>query len=328
MSFVVVLAASFGCVTAHAWGRMGHAVVAYIAESRLAPETQRRVFQLLSTDRSSLADPLDLGDEANWADRYRDSDGRGEAYRVTHHWHFVDLDRRHPNLDRACFGRLRAHQGPVASKGPEHACIVDKLVQFRAVLDDPAAASEERLRALQFVLHLSGDIHQPMHAITDSDAGGNDRKVALEHGHVESLHHLWDTTLVERISPLPINPHDKSDWREHAHAIADALLARRDEAAIVSDGSDVSATTSLGSIDTRFDPESWAWESHQLARVHAYGRLRGSGPPSIDRLGKRYEVQAEAIVALQLTRAGLRLARLLNETLGSTEDSMRDRQRD
>ena len=62
--------------------------------------------------------------------------------------------------------------GILASHGPADACIVDKIDQFEAELANPETAPEERLVALKFLLYLVGDVHQPLHATDDHDAGG------------------------------------------------------------------------------------------------------------------------------------------------------------
>src|SRR6202035_2254805 len=129
---------------------------------------------MLAADTDNLT-AHDIADEATWADKYRDSDRKGakERYLATRLWHFVDIELFKPDLDQACFGRPRLPDGTVASNGPAQACIVDKIEQFTAELADPGTNPEERLLALKFLLHLIGDLHQPLHAADDHDSGGN-----------------------------------------------------------------------------------------------------------------------------------------------------------
>ena len=297
-AIVVVLPAS-----AYAWGQMGHAVIAYIAESRMAPEVHARVMHLLATDRSGLADPADIGDQASWADRYRDAYGRGEMYQTTRRWHFVDFDRRNPDVMVACYGRHPRPEQVPASEGPARACIIDKLAEFIMVLGDHAASETERLRALQFVLHLTGDIHQPMHAISDDDLGGNDKRVSVGRGPIESLHHAWDTTFVERLAAGDDEPLRtvRDDWRTAARALADKL---GEDDTVVSDGG---------------GPEDWARESFRVAKADAYARLGKPDERGVYRLGRRYVERAERVVEQQLSRAGVRLAAILNKAFATDE---------
>jgi S1/P1 Nuclease len=324
------------------WGATGHAVIALIADQHLTPVARQKVHQLLAADTSGLADPDDIGDQANWADRYRDSHGRGAPYQRTHRWHFVNLDLHAPDLNAACYGRraLRAGRDPAA--GPARACVVDKILQFRHALADPASSDRVRLRALQFLLHLVGDVHQPLHASNDGDAGGNDRRVSLPGLRTGSLHYYWDTEFVEglaariadgtagnapKVSPgyLPESPAHRPPYSAalrlvaaraggtggarqragdaDARMLADLLLARMSDADLIE-----------WSIR---DPEAWAWEAHRVAKKDAYGRLRKPDRKHIHRLSDNYARHASAAVALQLSRAGIRLAGLLNEALAA-----------
>jgi hypothetical protein len=311
------------------WGVTGHAVIAYIADQYLQPAVRIEVHRLLASDTSGLADPDDIGDQAVWADRYRDSRGRSARYRRTRHWHFVDLDLHAPDLTAACHGRVPLHEGQNPASGPAQACVVDKILQFRDALAHAGQPDRIRLRALQFLLHLVGDVHQPLHASTDGDAGGNDRRVSLPGLRTGSLHHYWDTEFVERLSDRYAEQHveQRADGlagrpsgatvragarREarstDARAIADQLLVRIRQADIVE-----------WSIR---DPEAWAWEAYRIAKKDAYGRLRKPDRRGIHRLTKNYAGHADAAVTLQLSRAGIRLATLLNEAL--SEQGRRD----
>ena len=128
---------------------------------------------MLTADPDTLTAHIASG--ATWADRYRDSDrgGSRQRYEQTRQWHFVNIELDGPNLDRACFGHPRLPAAVPASSGPAKACLVDKIEQFTAELSNSATAPGERLLALEFLLHLVGDVHQPLHAVDDHDAGGN-----------------------------------------------------------------------------------------------------------------------------------------------------------
>jgi hypothetical protein len=157
-----------------AWGDEGHKVIAIVAEHYLDPAVGSKVATLLAAD----TDPLtghDIASEATWADKYRDSDRDTPKirYQATWRWHFVDIELMQPDLAAACFGHPPPPPGVPAWKGPPHACVVDKIDQFAAELGDPATGASEQLLALKFLLHFVGDLHQPLHASDDHDAGGN-----------------------------------------------------------------------------------------------------------------------------------------------------------
>lgn len=300
------------------WGVTGHAVVAYIADQYLQPAVRIEVHRLLASDTSGLADPDDIGDQAVWADRYRDSRGRSARYRRTRHWHFVDLDLHAPDLTAACHGRVPLHEGQNPASGPAQACVIDKILQFRETLATAGQPDRVRLRALQFLLHLVGDVHQPLHASTDGDAGGNDRRVSLPGLRTGSLHHYWDTEFVERLS---------GGYAEHR---ADRLAGPPSRASVRAGARREARSTDARAIADRLlvrirhvdivewsirDPEAWAWEAYRIAKKDAYGRLRKPGRRGIHRLTNNYAGHADAAVTLQLSRAGIRLAGLLNEAL-------------
>ena len=276
---------------AFAWGDTGHEVVARIALHYLSPPARARVEALLADDPDPLTahDPVSA---AVWADRYRDSPENGPHAnaRRTHAWHFVDLELSRPDLARACHGFPPLPPGTPASEGPAADCVVDKIEQFNAELrpwpgpEASPARRAEAQRALKFLIHFVGDLHQPLHAIDDHDRGGNDKRVSLAGEHAGTLHHYWDDVFVKRLGP------DDA-------AIADALVARITPANL--------HAWRQGSV------RDWARESFDTARTQAYGALPAPDGRGRYRLNAAYRDQATAIVALQLEEAGVRLAALL-----------------
>jgi hypothetical protein len=277
------------CLPAHAWGDEGHEVIGLIAEHYLEPAVRSRVQAMLAGDSSGLT-ATDIAHEATWADKYRDSDrdSAGMRYRRTRNWHFVDLEMDGPDLNRACFGRARLPPGIPASLGPARDCVVDKIEEFYAALMSPTAGDEERRLALQFLLHLVGDLHQPLHAGDDHDQGGN-RKTASAPGiAANTLHHHWDTEFVARLGA-------------NEAEIAQRLLAQITDAK--------RAQWSTGT------PDAWAMESWAVAKRHAYGLLPRASAPDYYELSEAYVSEATAVTAEQLSKAGVRLAWLLNRAL-------------
>lgn len=282
-----------GCLSyasgAFAWGDEGHEIVALIAEHYLDAPTRARMQALLAGDRSGLVTDTSIATEATWADRYRDSDrdAGGERYERTHRWHFIDLELDDPDLDYACYGHP-ALVGVPASAGPAEDCVVDKIEQFRAELADVRVAEDERRMALQFLLHLVGDLHQPLHAIDDHDEGGNAKRVFANHLRTASLHHYWDTEFVEALGDDP-------------QQVAESLTASIRDA-------DLKAWRA-GS------PADWAREAYAIGKARGYDALPPPSGRRRYRLSAGYVADAEASVRVQLSRAGVRLAMLLNRHL-------------
>jgi len=162
-----------------AWGDDGHKTVALIAQHYLTATAKKQINAMLAADRDPLT-KHDLASEATWADKYRDSNHRKDHYEETKRWHFVDLEISGPDMNTACFGRNPLPPGTLASNGDKMACVVDKIAQFAAELAASGTDAEERLFALKFLLHFVGDMHQPLHASDNNDAGGNNIKVTVD----------------------------------------------------------------------------------------------------------------------------------------------------
>jgi nuclease S1 len=173
-------------------------------------------------------------------------------------------------------------------------CIINELPKQIALLK--SSDLEAKALALAWVPHLVGDLHQPLHvADHDGDRGGNDFKVkyrnrATCHGGVNEkhpvkveLHSTWDTCLVVEIES-GATPEDFAD------ALRGAL------------------TTYRGHPAATGDFMQWATETHQLAIKAAYDGLKSG-----DDIEEDYVSQASPVVQNQLLKAGVRLAKILDE---------------
>jgi len=210
-------------VKTYAWGDEGHMIVALIADDRLAPSTKQRVGALLQLDEDTLTDK-DIASRSTWADRYRDSDKMTTRvrYNATQHWHFVDIEIDAPDVDAPCFGHPQIPLGKLASEGPAEACVTDKIDQFWKELKDRSLPQSERIIALKYLLHLVGDVHQPLHSADNHDHGGNCEQVVTAAGVRKSLHSFWDFDVVTAIGidrsqvalalASEITPAEASSW--------------------------------------------------------------------------------------------------------------------
>jgi hypothetical protein len=275
----------------YAWGDEGHEVVGLIAMHYLTPAVKKKVNAILAADTTKLTPNKSIDVEATWADKFRDSDRNTTKvhYNETHNWHYVDLEISAPDLKSACFGEPTLN-GASASAGPANDCIVDKIDEFTTELKDPATTDQERLYALQFLLHFVGDIHQPLHSSDNNDEGGNAESVKATGVKPASgnLHGFWDTQFVTAQGTSKT-------------AIANKLIAK------------ISAAESTKwAAGTAAD---WAQEAFASAKVNAWGPL--PTPTSAHRytLPASYVKNAEGTVATQLSKAGVRLAFVLNNAL-------------
>jgi S1/P1 Nuclease len=295
------------------WGDEGHETVATVAANILkteSPATLQKINALLEMDSTGFVHDTGIASEATWADKFREKSNQGRI--ATENWHFVNTDFDHANPEQAC-----AHppfNGP-ASGGPAQDCVIDKVEQFRAELKSGQTSPQERFKALQFLLHFVGDIHQPLHVITrtDPDIGHEDRGgncVGILRGNDRTpirLHSYWDTNLV--VAALGRDPNG--------------------------------AATSLMSLLTPVNRENWtggnaatwASEGYTLAKSNVYGGVvdhapaqtdfvfRGEdgkpdekcGPSKVYKIAPAYDTDAMGVVKEQLAKAGLRLAEVLKE---------------
>src|SRR5262249_52285608 len=264
----------------------GHKVVALIAQSFLDKDVRKRVNALLSADTDSLT-AHDIASAATWADKYRDANIDDSRQR-TSQWHFVDIEIKAPDLDKACFNHPPIPQGAVASDGPANDCVVDKIDEFAKELANPATDHEEQIVALKFLLHFVGDIHQPLHSSDDNDRGGNNKKVSAAGFKAGNLHHFWDTEFVDQLESDP-------------KSIASDLIGHISKQQV--------STWQSGS------PGDWAMESFKIAKADAYGQLPEPSGHGSYRLSDDYITTATDDVAQQLSKAGVRLAFVLNKAL-------------
>jgi hypothetical protein len=273
-----------------AWGDRGHEITGVIAYARLTAAAKRNVDALLAGDRDSLTAP-DFVSRTNWADEYRDSDRQTtrKRYEQTRNWHFVNIDLETGKVS-GCSAKLPP--GTPASAGPANACILDKVDQFTTELRSRSTPRRETLLALKFLMHLLGDLHHPLHTADNRDRGGND--VAVVFGNPqrrESLHSLWDNYLVQRLG---------GDARFIGRSLDRQITAA--QAQRWANGSAM----------------DWAKEAFAEAKRVTYdfrknGDAGASGQPAIQ-LDAEYEQRALPVVRQQLAKAGVRLARILNES--------------
>jgi hypothetical protein len=258
------------CASSLAWGPEGHRIVGDIAETRLNTTARLRVKKLLGND--------DLAAVAVWADEIKGE--RPETYG----WHFVDIPKNAAGFSesRDCYRPDEKHAYTLQD---HHNCVVDRITMFKRVLSDRNAPRQDRIEALKFLVHFVGDVHQPMHAISEA-RGGNDIHVS-EFGSIQcgkypcNLHFAWDAGLIE-----------------HTGISEKPYVARLNK---------LIASRKL-SIQGGGTPAQWASESFLLAK-----RVWLNDGGAVD---ETYFENDIGIVNRRLALAGIRLARLINQALG------------
>ena len=151
-----------------AWGKTGHRVVAAIADTQLSGLARAHVREILGPGES-------LDDAATWPDDMR-SDPAPFWQKTASPWHYVTLN------------------GITYDHAPSEGDALEALNHFKQVLQDPKANLADKQLALRFVIHIVGDLHQPLHVGKCCDRGGNDVKVTW-FGKLTNLHAVWDSAL-------------------------------------------------------------------------------------------------------------------------------------
>ena len=226
----------------------------------------------------ALLDGRSLADIASWADDWK------PTHPDTGPWHFVDIP-------------LPADDYQEARDCPGRACVVaalDDQITKLAAADTPLG---DRKRALRFVVHFVADLHQPLHDENNKDRGGNqvvarlvlpDPEFPFDSGPSSQLHGIWDSDLIDS--------------------------AHRDQDAYVTALAKLPAPVKTMQAGTIVD---WALEAHRLARDPGYALLPAADGTGTRRLGPDYVAKCRPVVELQLQRAGVRLARVLNEAFAT-----------
>lgn len=245
------------CEQALGWGQNGHRIVGQIANDHLTKTTQKAIQPLLGGDL--------LAEVSTWADEMR-SAPEDFWQKESSRWHYINL------ANPEAFSDDDYHH---AHSRAEVKDIYGGIVHCIAKLKDPQTSLADRQFYFRFLVHLVGDIHQPMHTGHAEDRGGNN--IALTFfGEPTNLHSLWDTELIES---------QNLSFSEFA-----AFIDTQDKQQI---------NTALTS-----SPADWLRES--IALSETIYRTTGT------QLSYAYIYQNLPIAQQRLQQAGIRLAGLLN----------------
>jgi hypothetical protein len=304
-SVLAVIAVIISTGPVRAWGCAGHHIVALIAKQHLSARALEATGTLLEAQpidpklarycKDEAADPFVSA--ATWADDMKKVDGTGT-------WHYIDIPRSltHGDLSPFC-----EPVGPLQD-GTRTGCLLSAIRDQLGVLKNGSPI--DRVRALRYIIHLAGDLHQPLHVTDNKDRGGN--CVPLHFGtnsETTNLHALWDSGILE-------------SFLVEGHLTRDAFAKQLDSR----------YGGSFQEWGTKnLDPDRWVWEVHEIGERITYGELRpripietsdASGDCTAESakvralhivIGKDYERNAMESVAQLLAQAGYRLAGLLNQ---------------
>lgn len=239
------------------WGYTGHRTIGKIAENHLNNKAKAAIKALLG-DTS-------IADACTWADDAR----REPAFKETGDWHFLNLPL---GLNYQQFKQ----QVDTISKGN----VYSALLNAEKTLRDPKTNHQQQVYALKFILHLVGDLHQPMHISRAEDKGGNTIQLNYEEKGT-NLHSLWDTKLLEHQGLNYTQLAEKYDQ------VNDAEVKQWQSEPVM----------------------QWIWESYQISSA-LYAEVDDMNKRVID---DAYYQKHLPTIQKRIQQAGIRLAGVLNE---------------
>ena len=295
---LLALAAAATPATALRWNADGHMAISAIAWNHMTPAARARAVQLLrsgpplaqfSALESDAASPAEKDRQlfmaaSTWADRVRSANVPSHVYSRAV-WHYTDYYWRETG------GRIEAV--PELNPDPENA--LERLAVFEKQLGSEPSDTTRGI-ALAWILHLAGDVHQPLHLSSrvtaeepGGDKGGNTFRLQ---GQPNNLHAFWDGAL---------------NLAEPNAAMAQVAYA--DRLAAIAEAAFPFASISSAQLSATFDV--WGRESLDLAQHEVYPAGLHSG----DAPSAAYLANAANIAERRAALAGYRLATLLNRVL-------------
>lgn len=236
------------------WGKTGHRATAQIATKYLTKKAKKNIDKLLQGKGLALISTY--GDDIK-------SDSSYDQYSI---WHYVNIPKGQT------YREIKEDLGPN---------IITALDTIKKGLKDPTTPIEKKQFYLKMLIHLIGDLHQPLHAGRPEDKGGNTIQV-FWFGQVSNLHKVWDSDLLDYF---------KMSYSELA---ANELPLTPDQIRAIQQGS----------------PEDWLMESVQIADKIYDSAQNGN------HLGYDYAYDWMEVAREQLQKGGIRLAKELNDIFG------------
>jgi len=252
---LMIAAMAYFPVKASAWGMIGHRVVGQVADYYLTAKARKGVQKVLGPESMAMA--------ANWPDFIKSD----TTFNYLSAWHYVNLPG---GLDQQ-----GVYQFLNTEKGPN---VFNKIPEMVSILKNPQSNTDQKRMALRILIHLVGDLHQPMHTARKEDLGGNKISVTW-FGQKSNLHKVWDEGLVD---------YQQLSYTEYAAAI---------------------------NHPTREQFKTWSATSLQDCVYESYmicNRIYDHIKPD-DKLSYRYNFDYIDTVNEQLLKGGIRLAKIIND---------------
>lgn len=240
---------------AFGWGQTGHRIVGEIATSQLKPCTEKKISAILQGESLAMC--------STWMDEVKSD----KAYDHWDPWHYCTIGD---------------HQTYAEAGSPSQGDILVKLDEITRELETKKFKHGGEANAIKILVHLLGDLHQPLHVGRGDDKGGNDFKIKY-FGKSSNLHRIWDSDLIDG---------QQLSYTEYSQHLLRTTPQDR-----------VKQHQSGSYLD-------WANESKAL-------RMAGIYPPAdLENLSYQYGYENYSRLEERLVQAGVRLAMVLNRIYG------------
>ena len=247
----------FSPLNLQAWGPTGHRVIAEIAQRNLNRKANKQVTKLL--------DNYPMAYWSVWADNIKSD--TTDRWTHTHIWHYVNIP-----------GDLQKQEMEQAVNDVKQANVYSEIQLLCDVIKNKNTATDEKREALYFLIHLVGDLHQPMHIGREADLGGN-KITVYWFGTPTNIHAVWDSNLINN---------ERYSYTEYT-AILNRISSKEKK--------EIQKGTAM----------DWLFDTYQITN-EIYSSVKNE-----DKLSYAYPYKYKSTVELQLQRAGLRLAAILNQ---------------
>jgi len=241
-----------------AWGMLGHRVVGQIADSYLTKKARRNIALILGDESLAMA--------STWADFIKSD----KNYNYLSAWHYIDFDKQMTYPEMQSYLKLDTAVDAYT-----------KLNLIIAQLKNKNLEPDKKQMYLRLLIHIVGDVHQPMHTAHTTDKGGNDVKL-FWFNKPTNLHALWDSDMIDD---------QQLSYTEYAAWVNHSTAAQRE--ALQHD-----------------DISKWLYETSQISEK-LYTEIKPEA-----HLSYRYTFDHIALANQQLLKGGIRLAGILNELFG------------
>lgn len=246
-------------VQAMAWGMLGHRIVGQIADSYLTPKARAEIKKILGNESVAMV--------SNWSDFVK-SDSN---YKYLDPWHYVNTPK---NLTPKEYSDFLKKDTTVSA--------YSQLTFMMAQLKKRSLPMQDKQFYLKMLIHIGGDIAQPLHVSAEGTRGGNDVKLQW-FSTATNLHSLWDSHLIE---------HQQLSYTEYVNAINFTNTVQR----------------KVWQSGTLID---WLYDSYVIAQ-QLHDEITTVNP----RLGYEYNYTHLELLNRQLLKGGVRLAAMLNNIFG------------